>query len=85
MEADRAYRDEVLGTIWSEDWQKDMPITLVHYDNDPSDLHIQSGDHWDSALKFADDLLKQRGMVRTQGNDGMIGPTGVYMTVEVIS
>jgi len=76
--------DEIIGKVWSEDWDREMPITLVTYSDGEQDVHWQTGSHWDEAMVLADKLLKERGLYRTQGNDGMIGPSGVYMAVEKI-
>jgi hypothetical protein len=79
-------KEEILFKIWSDGWDKEMPVKLITYSNGTRDLHCQTGDHIDKAIEKAKEALKERGLkiVGDAGDWEFIGPSGAYYRVEEI-
>jgi len=74
------YKEEKLFSIWSNGWDREMPVLLITYDGGSMDLHCQTGDHHDKALLRAKKELSKRNL-KISGEE-MIGGSGVYYGVE---
>jgi len=71
--------------VWSEDWQCNMPVTLIEWDDETHDLHCQTGDHHMAAIDKAEEMLYNTFRLRIQRKDFyMTGPSGVYYPLEQV-
>ena len=75
-------KETIILKTYSEDWGKEIPVTLIEYDNGTIDIHCQSGDHHDDAIEYAKKILKEQGM--KVGKLEFVGPTGIYYPVTKI-
>lgn len=58
---------------------REMPVTLITYEDGSQDLHRQTGSQFDEHVAEAAQLLAARGLA--VGKVEFIGPTGAYMRV----
>lgn len=72
-------QEEVLFKAISVSWERDMPVTLITHAEGLYSLHCQTGDHHKAALKKADEILQQRGLLL--GEACFVGPSGMYYRV----
>jgi len=78
----KKHNDEVLFKIWSNDWQREVPCILVHYDSGRKDINCQTGGHIDEAIKRARTILLKRGLI--VGDCNGYGLTGAYFPVSTV-
>ena len=77
-------QETILFYVYSKGWERDMPVTLVEYDNGGIDLVIQTGDHHSIALEMAKPVLEKLGMRIVSKDSTFIGPDGAYYDVEMV-
>jgi len=69
--------------IYSKRWKKEMPVTLIEWEDGTHDLHCQTGDHHIEAIEKAERLLFETLGLRIKQKDYYFtGPTGVYYPLE---
>ena len=80
----RLYEEEVLFEIWSEGWEKNMPVKLITYNDGSQDLHLQTGDHWTTAIEKAREILAERKLQIVNEDGDFIAMSGVYLGLKKI-
>jgi galactose-1-phosphate uridylyltransferase len=70
--------------MYSVGWERDMPTTLITYDDGTNDLHCQTGDHHNRSIKLAKKKLKERNLKIVDNDSGSTYPSGIYYSVEQI-
>lgn len=73
-------QSEVLLNMPDKDYNRQLPVTLTHYENDTYDLHAQTGEYHKEAIEISNKLLSWRGL--KVGKAILLGPSGMYYTVE---
>lgn len=72
--------EEILLRRYDAAWQKEMPVTLVHYKRGGMDLHCQTGRHHEAAILDACAILAARGLAVDFTRMQVYG-SGVYYRV----
>ena len=75
--------EQILLEYWSNGWDRYMPVTIIRYKNDRFDLHCQTGDHHNKAIREAKKILQQYNLVIDE-NNGAVAPTGLYYSLKQI-
>lgn len=75
-------KEEILFRATSKRPARDWPVTLITYDNGNLDLHCQTGDHHQRAIRQAKRILGDRGLAVARTRGIGLASSGVYYRVK---
>lgn len=75
-----SFKEEILFSEYSDGWNRNMPVTLITYDDGKMDVHCQTGDHHIKAIDKARAILWKKGLA--VGPDEAVGGSGIYYPVK---
>lgn len=79
LDAHRVIHEEVIFSGFDAGWDRELPVRLIHYGDDRTDLHRQTGESFHEHIAEASAVLALRDM--RVGPLESIGSTGAYLPV----